>query len=91
MSTAVPDFTPGPNTIADPDIRRFADLARFYPLPGGFVYEKDAHNVPAVVRLADRRRFHFLIEEGYLTFDEPAARPDGRTVYRTTEVRKVRP
>ena len=78
----------GKNIISDPDIKTFADLAHYYPLPAGFDYRQDEQGVPMIVRAQDGRQFHFLIEEGLLTFDEPYTRPDGRTAYKTTEVFK---
>ncbi len=85
---AQPDFPLGENIISDPDIKTFADLAHYYPLPAGFDYRQDEKGVPMIVRAQDGRQFHFLIEAGLLTFDEPYTRPDGRTGYKTTEVFK---
>jgi hypothetical protein len=82
------DFPLGKNTISDADVRTFADLSRYYPLPKGFEYRETAAGVPVVYRPADNRSFNFLIEEGLLSFDEPYTREDGRTGYKTTEVFK---
>lgn len=82
------DFPLGQNTISDPDIRAFADLQRYYPLPSGFEYQQTAAGVPVVVRLSDSESFYFLIEEELMGFDEPYTKPDGQTAYRTTEVFK---
>ena len=82
------DFPLGQNTVSDPDIKAFADLALYYPLPAGFEYQKTAEGVPVVVRLSDHESFYFLIEEELMSFDEPYTKPDGRTGYRTTEVFK---
>jgi hypothetical protein len=78
----------GSGRIRDPDVRSFADLDRYFPLPAGFEYERTDEGYPAVGRLADGAQLEFLIEEGMLSFDEPYAREDGRTGYRTTEVFK---
>ncbi len=69
-------FTPGRNIIVDADVRVFGDLARFYPLPVGFIYRQETDGVPVVVRLADRLSFAFIIEEDLLTFE--VQRADGR-------------
>jgi hypothetical protein len=82
------DFPLGGNSIDDPDVKSFADLARCYPLPSGFEYRQTADRVPVIVRLADGKSFNFLIEEKLLGFDEPYTKPDGKTAYKTTEVFK---
>jgi hypothetical protein len=79
---------PGSRRIADPDVRRFADLDRYFPLPAGFEYQRTDEGYPVVGRLADGAQLEFLIEEGMLSFDEPYTREGGRTGYRTTEVFK---
>ncbi len=81
-------FPLGQNSIDDPDVKTFADLARCYPLPAGFEYRQTADGVPVIVRLTDDKSFSFLIEEGLLGFDEPYTKPDGKTGYKTTEVFK---
>ncbi len=81
-------FPLGQNSIDDPDIKTFADLTRYYPLPDGFAYAQTAAGVPVVERQADGKTFYFLIEEGLMGFDEPYTKPDGKTGYRTTEVFK---
>ncbi|MBN1261676.1 MAG: hypothetical protein JXB35_13455 [Anaerolineae bacterium] len=86
-----PDFPLGDNIISDPDIRRFEDLGRCYPLPAGFDYRCDEGGVPFIMRLADEKRFSFLIEAGLLTFDDPYLRPGGKPAYKTTEVFKQAP
>jgi hypothetical protein len=82
------DFPLGKNIISDSDVRTFADLSRFYPLPEGFEYRKTAAGVPVVYRPDDNKSFSFLIEEGLLGFDEPYTKSDGQTGYKTTEVFK---
>jgi hypothetical protein len=81
-------FPLGENSIDDPDIKTFDDLARFYPLPDGFEYRQTAEGVPVVVRLTDDKSFYFLIEEELMGFDEPYTKADGKTAYKTTEVFK---
>jgi hypothetical protein len=81
-------FPLGANSIDDPDVKTFADLARCYPLPAGFEYRQTADGVPVIVRLVDGKSFNFLIEEGLLGFDEPYTKPDGKVAYKTTEVFK---
>jgi hypothetical protein len=81
-------FPLGKNIISDPDIRIFADLDRYYPLPEGFEYQQTGDGVPVIVRAADSHTFSFLIEEGLLSFDEQYTKSDGRKGYRTTEVFK---
>lgn len=88
LPPAQPDFPLGENIISDPDIRTFADLGRYYPLPAGFEYQRTADGAPSIARLNDGRQFRFLIEEEMLTFDEPYTRQDGRIGHRTTEVLK---
>jgi hypothetical protein len=83
-------FPLGENSIDDPHIKTFADLARYYPLPEGFEYRQIKEGVPVIYRLADGASFYFLIEEELLGFDEPYTKPDGKTAYRTTEVFKRR-
>ena len=83
-----PDFPPGENIISDPDIKTFADLGRYYPLPAGFEYQKTEDGVPVVALVGHDDRYSFLIEAGMLTFDQPYTRKDGRTGYKTTEVIK---
>lgn len=82
------EFSLGENIVSDADIRTFADLARFYPLPAGLEYRQLDQGVPTIVRQADGRQFTFLIEADLLTFDEPYAKPDGKIAYKTTEVFK---
>jgi hypothetical protein len=79
---------PGSSRITDPDVRSFADLDRYFPLPAGFEYQKSDEGYPVVGRLDDGAQLEFLIEEGMLSFDEPYSREDGRMGYRTTEVFK---
>jgi hypothetical protein len=79
---------PGSRRITDPDVRSFADLDRYFPLPAGFEYQRTDEGYAVVGRLADGAQLDFLIEEGMLSFDDPYAREDGRTGYRTTEVFK---
>jgi hypothetical protein len=81
-------FSLGQNVISDPDIKAFADLQRFYPLPSGFEYQQTAEGMPVVVRQSDSESFYFLIEEELMSFDEPYTKPDGQTGYKTTEVFK---
>jgi len=81
-------FPMGGNIISDADIKTFADLGRYYPLPAGFEYQQTAEGVPIIVRLSDGKQFTFLIEEGLLSFDEPYTRSNGKTGYKTTEVFK---
>jgi len=81
-------FPLGGNIISDADIKTFADLGHYYPLPAAFEYQQTAEGVPIIVRLSDGKQFTFLIEEGLLSFDEPHARPDGKIGYKTTEVFK---
>ena len=81
-------FPLGGNIISDADIKTFADLGRYYPLPAGFEYQQTAEGVPIIVRLSDGKQFTFLIEEGLLSFDEPHTRPNGKIGYKTTEVFK---
>ena len=85
-----PEFPVGENHIDDPDIKTIADLAKWYPLPSGFEYKAAADGSPYIERLSDEKRFSFLIEEGMLGFDEPQQRPDGKVIYKTTEVIKRR-
>jgi len=82
------EFPLGQNRIDDADIKTLADLKRHYPLPAGFEYQQTAEGVPVVVRLSDGESFYFLIEEELMSFDEPYAKPDGKTGYKTTEVFK---
>lgn len=81
-------FPLGKNIISDPDIKIFADLDRYYPLPEGFEYQQTEEGVPVIVRLADGKQFNFLIEEELMGFDEAYTKPDGKTAYKTTEVFK---
>lgn len=83
-------FPLGDNGIHDADIVTFDDLAQHYPLPQGFTYETRATGVPAVVRASDGKQFHFVIEDGVLTFDETYIALDGRPGSRTHEVFKRR-
>ena len=46
-----PDFPLGDNIVSDPDVKTFADLERYYPLPAGFEYQETAEGVPGVVRV----------------------------------------
>jgi hypothetical protein len=82
------DFPLGQNSIDDPDIKTFADLTRYYPLPPGFEYRQTAEGVPVVVRQADGESFYFLIEEELMGFDVPHTRPDGKSGKKTHEVFK---
>jgi hypothetical protein len=79
---------PGSRRIPDPDVRRFADLDRYFPLPAGFEYQRTDEGYAVVGRLADGAQLEFLIEEELLSFDQPYTREDGRMGYRTTEVFK---
>lgn len=81
-------FPLGQNSIDDPDIKTFADLARYYPLPEGYAYAQTADGVPVVQRQADGETFYFLIEEGLMGFDVPRTRPDGTPGKKTIEVFK---
>ncbi len=81
-------FPLGQNSIDDPDVKTFADLARCYPLPDGFAYAQTAEGVPVVKRLMDNETFYFLIEEGLMGFDVPRTRPDGTPGKQTIEVFK---
>jgi hypothetical protein len=81
-------FPLGQNSIDDPDIKTFADLARHYPLPDGFAYAQTAEGVPVVQRLAGGETFYFLIEEELMGFDVPQTRPDGMPGKKTIEVFK---
>ena len=81
-------FPLGQNSIDDPDIKTFADLARHYPLPQGFVYAQTAEGVPVVKRQDDGETFYFLIEEELMGFDVPRPRPDGTPGKKTIEVFK---
>jgi hypothetical protein len=83
-----PSFPLGDNIIDDSDIKTFADLERYYPLPAGFEYQETAEGVPFITLVGHDKRYKFLIEAGILTFDEPYTRKDGRTGYKTTEVIK---
>ena len=83
-----PDFPLGDNIISDSDIKTFADLERYYPLPAGFEYQKTKDGVPVVALAGHDDRYSFLIEEGLLTFDQPYTKEDGKTGYKTTEVFK---
>jgi hypothetical protein len=83
-----PDFPLGDNIVDDPDVKTFADLARYYPLPEGFEYQQTEAGVPEVVRVGHDERYKFLIEADMLTFDKPYTRKDGRIGYKTTEVIK---
>lgn len=81
-------FPLGQNSIDDPDVKTFADLARYYPLPDGFAYAQTAEGVPVVERQADGETFYFLIEEELMGFDVPRTRPDGTPGKKTFEVFK---
>jgi hypothetical protein len=81
-------FPLGKNIISDPDIKSFAELKRYYPLPQGFEYQQTEEGVPVIVRPADGQQFNFLIEEELLSFDEPYTRENGKIGYKTTEVFK---
>jgi hypothetical protein len=83
-----PDFPEGDNHIDDPDVKTIADLARYYPLPQGYEYRVRANGSPYIRRSSDGMECKIMIEEGLLTFDEPFARPDGKTGYKTIEVFK---
>lgn len=83
-----PLFPLGENIIADPDIRSFSDLNRYYPLPAGLEYSRDHQGAPFIRRKGDGKTFTFVIEEERLFFDEPFVRSDGKTIYHTTEVLK---
>ncbi len=83
-----PDFPLGDNIVDDPDVKTFADLERYYPLPAGFEYQKTEAGVPGVVRVGHDGWYKFLIEADMLTFDQPYTRKDGRTGSKTTEVIK---
>ncbi len=83
-----PLFPLGDNIIADPDIRTFGDLTRYYPLPASLEYTRDRQGAPLIRRTGDGKTFTFVIEEERLFFDEPFVRPDGKTIYHTTEVFK---
>ena len=82
------DFPLGKSIISDPDIKTFADLARYYPLPDGFEFQQTQEGTPVIVRLSDGKQYSFLIEEELLGFDDPYTKPDGKTAYKTTEVFK---
>ncbi|TFG69158.1 MAG: hypothetical protein E4H27_07360 [Anaerolineales bacterium] len=83
-----PEFPIGDNHVDDPDIKTMADLVKWYPLPSGFEYKLSADGTPYIERQSDKKKFSFLIEEGMLGFDEPQKRPDGKVIYKTTEVIK---
>jgi hypothetical protein len=85
-----PSFPVGDNHIDDSDIHTIADLPRWYPLPQGFSYKVESNGSPFIERQSDLIRFTFLIEAGLLTFDEPTQQSNGKTVYKTTEVFKVK-
>jgi hypothetical protein len=85
-----PTFPVGDNHIDDSDIYIIADLSRWYPLPQGFSYKVDSNGSPFIERQSDHKRSAFLIEAGLLTFDEPSQRSNGKTIYKTTEVFKVK-
>ena len=82
----VPDYQQ--DSIDDPDIKTFADLNRYYPLPDGFVYGQTAEGVPVVERQTDGETFYFLIEEELMGFDLPLTRPDGTPGKKTIEIIK---